>query len=726
MSHVPARILFLHPDTYGDLVLFEPVLRLVREHWPQTEIGVLIRAPYLDAAPLLAEEGAIRWLTTTCNPYRQSPRENRAALEDLHGAVLDFNPDWLVAACLERTWLDAAVASFLPGARQFSMGDGDLPAVAHAALEAESGIDWAAVHWEKIPVENAQLEWEKNLLLAGALLGREAPRWWPVVRVQPADRQRADEILAQAGLSRGAFAAGCAAGTANVRIKAWPPERFAESITWLERERGVTTLLIGHESEREALESVRDAATGAGAHPALWLGREGEIGLLAALLEASRFYLGNDTGAVHLAAGLGRPVASIFGGGHWPRFKPVARRSAVVVQPLACFGCGWDCLFGYAPCVREIHAAAVQSALEWLLAAEDDNAEREFTVADAIPAAGHALIAGAAARGGIEGRGPVSAPELTELFKRLDFSETDRAARLAVIEAQGDEAGCLRERLGRIEGERSLLIAQLEDLRGHFERSESDREKRLGVIEEQGREISRLQAEASRWMQEAGELWPRLNAATNERNLLASQWEDLRGRFEQSEADREARLTVIKTQGAEMSRLHAEAARWIQEAADLWPRLNAAENVRNLLTAQHEDLREHLERSEADRAARLTVIEQRGTECERLQSELARALAEWDAAEGKRKAAIDEGRALERTIADLSRTIADLHHTVADLQGANAKLHDTNAALHNANGDLQRALAGLHNRIGELERRKRKIDRLWSTWVLKRLHLWPR
>lgn len=686
MSPVPARILFLHPDTYGDLVLFEPVLRLVREHWPQTEIGVLLRAPYLDAAPLLAEEGAVRWLTTTCNPYRQSPRENRAALEDLRGVVLDFAPDWLVAACLDRTWLDAAVASFVPGARQICMGRGELPALTHAALEAEFGIDWAAVHWEEVPVDAAPREWEKNLLLAGALLGRETPRWWPVVRVQPADRRRADEILAQAGLDREAFAAGCVAGTANVEIKTWPAARFAENIAWLERVRGWRTLLIGHESERAILESAREAAREAGAHPAIWLGRDGEMGLLAALLEGSRFYFGNDTGAVHFAAALGKPVAAVFGGGTWPRFKPVARRLAVIVQPLPCFGCGWDCLFGYAPCVREIPASAGQSALEWLLAAEE-SAEREITVAGALSPAGEAMIAGAAARGGGAG-GAAPAGGLKELFKQLDYSETDRAARLAVIEAQGDEAGRMREQIGQLEGERSLLTAQLEDLRGHLARSEADRDLRLGVIAEQGAEITRLHAEMARWVWEAGELWPRLNAAENERNLLVAQLSDLRGQFERSEEDRRARLAMIEAQGAEASRLQAEAARWMQEAAGLWPRLNAAENARNLLAAQAEDLRGHFERSEADRAARLSVIEQSGAEVDRLRAQLAQARSDGEAA-------------------------------------AQASAAQWEAAAQ-ARAALESALAGERRQVAALERRKRQIDKLWSTWVLKRLRLWPR
>ena len=61
------------------------------------------------------------------------------------------------------------------------------------------------------------------------------------------------------------------------------------------------------------------------------------------LLGEARLYLGNDTGAMHLAAALGVPVTAVFGGGTWPRFVPAAVCGEAVVHPLPCFGCGWDC-----------------------------------------------------------------------------------------------------------------------------------------------------------------------------------------------------------------------------------------------------------------------------------------------------------------------------------------------------------------------------------------------
>lgn len=166
MSPVPRHLLFLRPDAYGDLFLFEPVPRIVRDAWPQTEVAVLVRAPHADAAPLLASKG-VRWLTTTCNPYRHGPGDDPAALAALRETVRAFAPDCIVAACTEQTWLEAAVASFLPGVRQVSLGPGLTDPLVRTALDAVLPVDWHAIYPEKIPVEPARPEWEKNLGLAG-------------------------------------------------------------------------------------------------------------------------------------------------------------------------------------------------------------------------------------------------------------------------------------------------------------------------------------------------------------------------------------------------------------------------------------------------------------------------------------------------------------------------------------------------------------------------------
>ncbi len=750
MSSIPGRLLFIRPDTYGDLVLFEPVLRLVRTAFPEMKIGVLIRESYADIAPLLGGDH-YQWITTTCNPYKNGPANDPPAVEALGESVRSFAPDCVVAACFERTWLEAAVGYFAPEARQIMLGDRGFDPFVRSVLASLFPIEWDTLYPERISVAESSYEWEKNLRLVDALksqLGRPrkskslketrslsqiaknldlplsslatdgirraeppgpAPTWWPKVSVPEGVRQTARELFAKWGVDPSGLAVCCPAGTANVQIKSWPAAHYGAVVARLEQEHGVRAILLGHEREGETLKAVAENARAAGAKPFMWLGRDGEIAVLAALIEQARLYLGNDTGALHLAGALGRSALSIFGGGHWPRFKPLARRSAVVVQPLPCFGCGWNCLFEYAPCVREIPIASVAAALDWLLESEDSD-EREFAVRDAISEQGMALISGTVAALGVPGHGlandgeMISPARAVELLAKLEFSEKDRTERLQTIESQGreisrlqsevdrwlQEAGELWPRLNQASNARDQLDAELKNLKAQFATSEADRTERLRVITDQGAEIARLQKETDHWLQEAEGLWSRVNAMENAQQLLALEMEDLRRNFDGSEADRAARLAVIEKQGSEISRLHGEVDRWLKEADRLQHALAAAEQAQGALAAELEDMRRHFAASEADRAARLEVIESQG---ERL-------------------------AAAENTGARLVAELEDLRKQFA------ASEADRVARLV----VIERQSAEISRLQAELERKRETlavINKHWAARFLRALHLWP-
>ena len=73
---------------------------------------------------------------------------------------------------------------------------------------------------------------------------------------------------------------------------------------------------------------------------------------LVELLRNALLVLSNETSAVHIGAAVGAPVICILGGGHFGRFlpyvveKPEPSRPTpiVVVQPMSCFGCNWQCV----------------------------------------------------------------------------------------------------------------------------------------------------------------------------------------------------------------------------------------------------------------------------------------------------------------------------------------------------------------------------------------------
>ncbi len=320
----PRAVLLVKVDTLGDLVLAAPLLRVLRAAWPATRLTVVIRRAYLDLAPLLAP--GVEWLPTTLDPFNRSPAADPAELTRLRETVTALAPDVLAAATSRRNWLEIALAAAAPAARRLALGDAPHDEFFDTQLRVQLGLDSAAAFSETLPTPAGEPDWQRNFRLADALLGHAVPRTPP--RFAAPD---APALLASLGLTPGRYVVCAAAGFANVALKTWPADRFAAALAHLRDRHGLTPVLIGHEGERTHLESVARALPpapppAAAPSPVLWLGRDGDLPQLAALIAPSALYFGNDTGAMHLAAALDVPVAALFGGGTWPRFVPAARR----------------------------------------------------------------------------------------------------------------------------------------------------------------------------------------------------------------------------------------------------------------------------------------------------------------------------------------------------------------------------------------------------------------
>lgn len=364
----PRTVVLCKTDTLGDLVLFAPALHALSAAWPETRIVLVARRIYADLAPLLTPEGArpIEWLSTAIDPYQQGPLDVADELAHLRSALTVLAPEVYVAATSRRNWLETTLAAALPSARRVALG-ADTTDPFFAVRLQQAGIDAAAAFGERIATPADEPDWQRGLRLADTLLGRSVPRTLPSLTLTTTAREQAAALLRERGLAPGRFAVCAAAGFANVAIKTWPADRFAAALAHLHERHQLPTLLIGHASERDYLESVRTRLPPS-VSPSPYLGATGDIPVLAALIAESALYLGNDTGALHLAAAVDVPVVAVFGGGTWPRFTPAARRGIAVVHPLPCFGCGWDCAFGDAPCVKLVATADVTAALDALVA----------------------------------------------------------------------------------------------------------------------------------------------------------------------------------------------------------------------------------------------------------------------------------------------------------------------------------------------------------------------
>lgn len=90
----------------------------------------------------------------------------------------------------------------------------------------------------------------------------------------------------------------------------------------------------------------------------------------AAIMKKCTAAVGSETGLAHIACAVGIPNLILIGGGHFGRFMPYSRLTSVVVLPLDCFGCNWQCKYGTTTCIKDIEHKVISSALNSMMKGE--------------------------------------------------------------------------------------------------------------------------------------------------------------------------------------------------------------------------------------------------------------------------------------------------------------------------------------------------------------------
>ena len=157
----------------------------------------------------------------------------------------------------------------------------------------------------------------------------------PVIAPTEATQQRAARLLEACTAPIVGFAPGAAYGHA----KRWPPERVAQVVTRLVRERGATCVLVGAGADREAGRAI-ESSLPPDTRVVNLIGRT-DLRLLIGVLARCAAFVSNDSGAMHLAAAVGVPVTAIFGPTNEKATAPLGRpgRNAVILEPVFCRPC---------------------------------------------------------------------------------------------------------------------------------------------------------------------------------------------------------------------------------------------------------------------------------------------------------------------------------------------------------------------------------------------------
>ena len=195
---------------------------------------------------------------------------------------------------------------------------------------------------------------------------RSDPGLTPTLRITPATRARTDAFLAQLGVDRSTPLVGLAPGAAYGHAKRWPPQRVAELVARLTAG-GATCLLVGAEGDRSAGREI-ESVLPPGSRVVNVIGRT-DLRLFAGLLASCHAFVSNDSGAMHLAAAAGVPVAAIFGPTDERVTAPLGNHD-VIIHQVFCRPCMLrDCPIDHR-CMRGISVDTVFDAVSRRLATD--------------------------------------------------------------------------------------------------------------------------------------------------------------------------------------------------------------------------------------------------------------------------------------------------------------------------------------------------------------------
>ena len=365
------KILLIKLSAVGDVVHTIPVLNKLRRRYPMAQLDWLVTpaiAELLRHHPAITqiieferEAWSTPWRLTPFSSFARLAAKLRAASYDL---VVDMHGQFRTAVLTFATGAPARIGFDRPRARVWDASPRKFPEQArkHAWQGAREG-SWVA-YTHHIPVPTLDLHAVDRYLNVGPILGLDSE---PVDFSFPIPQSAVswvEALLAEHGAD-GAEIVIMAPGTIW-ETKHWGSEKFAE-VAGHFLSKGLAVILIGSQRERVVCEEVAALAPGV-----IDLAGMTALSELAALIRRSAISITNDSGPMHLAVALDRPVVSIFGPTDPVWIGPYRRTNAVLHADLECSPCYLrklkDCHHNHA-CMLGVSASVVIERAERILSA---------------------------------------------------------------------------------------------------------------------------------------------------------------------------------------------------------------------------------------------------------------------------------------------------------------------------------------------------------------------
>ncbi|RZI43845.1 lipopolysaccharide heptosyltransferase II [Herbaspirillum sp. HC18] len=336
------RTLVISPNWIGDAVMAQPLLRLLHERHPERPIDVLAPA----------------WVA----PVWRAMREVDTVLEApfRHGALQLRERRDYAKVLRERGYADAYV---LPNTLKFAL----IPWL--AGIPRRVGYKGEMRYGLLNIIHHDNRDVPRPMVSFYAALANEPARDVPPPSALPrpalfVSEDRVAEVFTRVGLDMKRplvlFAPGAEFGSA----KRWPAAHFAELAKIVAEERGdVQIALMGSGKDKEVCDEIVALA-----HHVRNLAGVTKLDEAVALIARADAMVSNDSGLLHIASALNRPIVAIYGPtdpNHAPPFSDVAKSLYLALE---CAPCKQrECPLGHHRCMREISPGMVWEPLKPML-----------------------------------------------------------------------------------------------------------------------------------------------------------------------------------------------------------------------------------------------------------------------------------------------------------------------------------------------------------------------
>jgi lipopolysaccharide heptosyltransferase II len=320
------RFLLVAPSWIGDMVMAQPLISRLHERTPGLELHALAPpwvAPLLEHMPEVAR--------ILASPFRHG----ELGLRDRLGLARGLRHGGYDRAIVLPNSLKSALVAFLAG----------IPVRTGFVGEMRRGILNDARRLDK---QRYPLMVERFALLAEA---RNAPLERPVPRPQLlVTNQQQRLTCARFGLDPRAPVAVLCPGAEYGPAKRWPARYFAELAGGL-RDRGYEVWVLGSPKEASLGEEIAASSGGA----CLNLCGRTSLSDAIELMACAAIVVTNDSGLMHVAAALDRPIVAIYGSSSPGFTPPLSERAQIVKLEMECSPCfKRECPLGHFNCMLQL------------------------------------------------------------------------------------------------------------------------------------------------------------------------------------------------------------------------------------------------------------------------------------------------------------------------------------------------------------------------------------